>query len=145
MRFYRSCYKKRFNLQSVSGLTDFLANMDEAHSTAIALTIAPIERGALLPISLRLSQKPSCLDGRCYRLAAVAKAMYLMSFWLNQSVSLTSATPVVHIDFGVGRYQGWITLEIDRQLQEFIHLTYADDASVYVPGESATHQPLCGW
>lgn len=54
--------------------------------------------------------------------------------FLVKSVSeLNIGDPVVHIDFGIGRYQGLVTLEIDQQLQEFIHLTYADDASIYVP------------
>ena len=125
--------QKRFNLQSVSGLTDFLANMDEAHSTAIALTIAPIERGALLPDKFAIVSETQ-LFGRQVLQTRRRRQSDVSDEFLVKSVSeLNIGDPVVHIDFGVGRYQGLITLEIDRQLQEFIHLTYADDASVYVP------------
>ncbi len=125
--------QKRFNLQSVSGLTDFLANMDEAHSTAIALTIAPIERGALLPDKFAIVSETQ-LFGRQVLQTRRRRQSDVSDEFLVKSVSeLNIGDPVVHIDFGIGRYQGLITLEIDRQLQEFIHLTYADDASVYVP------------
>jgi transcription-repair coupling factor (superfamily II helicase) len=43
---------------------------------------------------------------------------------------------VVHIEHGVGRYQGLVTLEVDREKQEFLMLTYADEAKLYVPVSS---------
>jgi transcription-repair coupling factor (superfamily II helicase) len=48
-------------------------------------------------------------------------------------VSLSIGVPVVHIDYGVGRYQGLMTLDIDGQTQEFLQLIYADSAKLYVP------------
>ncbi len=51
-----------------------------------------------------------------------------------QSLSeLRPGAPVVHLDHGVGRYQGLVTLEVDGQKQEFLLLVYADDAKLYVP------------
>lgn len=41
--------------------------------------------------------------------------------------------PVVHTEHGVGRYRGLITLDIDGQTAEFLHLEYANDAKLYVP------------
>lgn len=46
---------------------------------------------------------------------------------------LNPGAPVVHIDHGVGRYQGLITLDLDGQPQEFLQLSYASDAKLYVP------------
>ncbi len=46
---------------------------------------------------------------------------------------LRAGVPVVHIDHGVGRYEGLQTLEIDDQLTEFISLQYADASRLYVP------------
>ncbi|AFU97472.1 transcription-repair coupling factor [Simiduia agarivorans] len=46
---------------------------------------------------------------------------------------LNPGAPVVHIDHGVGRYQGLITLDLDGQPQEFLQLSYANDAKLYVP------------
>ncbi|MEJ2670095.1 MAG: transcription-repair coupling factor [Gammaproteobacteria bacterium] len=44
--------------------------------------------------------------------------------------------PVVHIDHGVGRYHGLITIEVEGQAQEFLLLSYASDAKLYVPVSS---------
>jgi len=41
--------------------------------------------------------------------------------------------PVVHIDHGVGRYQGLTTLTINDSINEFLQLEYADEAKLYVP------------
>ncbi|NLQ16767.1 transcription-repair coupling factor [Marinomonas sp. M1K-6] len=44
--------------------------------------------------------------------------------------------PVVHIDYGVGRYLGLTNLEIDGQETELLTLGYANDAKLYVPVSS---------
>ena len=41
--------------------------------------------------------------------------------------------PVVHIDHGVGRYQGLQTIEHDGKAEEFLVLEYANNAKLYVP------------
>jgi transcription-repair coupling factor (superfamily II helicase) len=41
--------------------------------------------------------------------------------------------PVVHVQHGVGRYQGLISLDIGDGETEFLHLSYAAQAKLYVP------------
>jgi len=41
--------------------------------------------------------------------------------------------PVVHLNHGIGRYQGLKSMDIGQGASEFLHLTYADDAVLYVP------------
>jgi transcription-repair coupling factor (superfamily II helicase) len=42
--------------------------------------------------------------------------------------------PVVHINHGIGRYQGLINLDLGGEgASEFLHLEYADKATLYVP------------
>ncbi len=44
--------------------------------------------------------------------------------------------PVVHSNHGIGRYQGLINIDLggnDGGASEFLHLIYADDATLYVP------------
>ena len=36
-------------------------------------------------------------------------------------------------EHGVGRYHGLMSLEVDQQKQEFLHLEYANQAKLYVP------------
>ena len=40
---------------------------------------------------------------------------------------------VVHTDYGIGRFAGMRFLDVDRQGGEFMEVTYADDAKLYVP------------
>ena len=46
---------------------------------------------------------------------------------------LTPGTPVVHIDHGVGRYQGLTYMQIDGQQHELLLLEYAGGDKIYVP------------
>ncbi len=41
--------------------------------------------------------------------------------------------PVVHVQHGVGRYQGLINIDLGDGETEFLHLHYADQAQLYVP------------
>ena len=61
--------------------------------------------------------------------------------------------PVVHLQFGVGRYQGLQTIETDGFTNEFLVLSYAGDDKIYVPvtslhyisrytGMDSEHAPL---
>ena len=46
---------------------------------------------------------------------------------------LSIGTPVVHIDHGVGRYQGLVHMPIDGQQHELLLLEYAGGDKIYVP------------
>ena len=41
--------------------------------------------------------------------------------------------PVVHLNHGIGRYQGLLNIDIGEGPSEFLHLEYADKATLYVP------------
>jgi transcription-repair coupling factor (superfamily II helicase) len=41
--------------------------------------------------------------------------------------------PVVHINHGIGRYQGLVNIDLGEGASEFLHLEYADKATLYVP------------
>src|SRR5574340_1049218 len=41
--------------------------------------------------------------------------------------------PVVHANHGIGRYQGLANIDAGEGPSEFLHLRYADDATLYVP------------
>ncbi len=52
---------------------------------------------------------------------------------IKNLTELRIGAPVVHIEHGVGRYRGLITLSVDNNASEFLHLEYADNAQLYVP------------
>ncbi len=41
--------------------------------------------------------------------------------------------PVVHLNHGIGRYQGLVHIDLGDGNSEFLHLQYADKATLYVP------------
>src|SRR5699024_1954498 len=49
---------------------------------------------------------------------------------------LTIGAPVVHIDHGVGRYQGLTRMTVDGQEHEFLLLEYAGNDKIYLPVSS---------
>jgi transcription-repair coupling factor (superfamily II helicase) len=72
---------------------------------------------------------------------------------IRNLAELQIGAPVVHLDFGVGRYQGLQSFEHDGVLNEFLVLFYANDDKVYVPvtalhaisrytGTDSEHAPL---
>ncbi|MBA2961336.1 MULTISPECIES: transcription-repair coupling factor [Ramlibacter] len=52
---------------------------------------------------------------------------------------LNVGDPVVHTQHGIGRYKGLVNLDLGQGNTEFLHLEYADKATLYVP-VSQLHQ-----
>ncbi|MCC2637381.1 MAG: mfd, partial [Moraxellaceae bacterium] len=121
--------------QAVADWQDFLARSDAGP----AITVAPLEQGLWLTEPPLAVIAESQLLGQRVMQSRRRKAS-------SQDVSgeqvirnlseLQPGAPVVHIDHGVGRYQGLVTLEVDGQAQEFLLLEYADSAKLYVPVSS---------
>lgn len=72
---------------------------------------------------------------------------------ISNLIELEIGDPIVHIDHGVGRYQGLITMSIQGEDHELLSIEYADEAKLYVPvtslhlisrytGASAENAPL---
>lgn len=72
---------------------------------------------------------------------------------IRDLAELQLGAPVVHLQFGVGRYQGLKTLENNGTANEFLVLSYAGDDKIYVPvtslhfisrytGVDSEHAPL---
>lgn len=113
----------------VHNWTEFLTS-----TTPFALTIAPLERGLSLPNISVIAE--SQLFGQRVMQRRRRKATSgegAAELAIRSLSELSIGVPVVHIDYGVGRYQGLITLDMDGQIQEFLQLTYADSAKLYVP------------
>jgi transcription-repair coupling factor (superfamily II helicase) len=52
---------------------------------------------------------------------------------IRELTDLQVGAPVVHEDYGVGRYRGLTTLDVDGMATEFLLLEYADGDKLYVP------------
>jgi len=58
---------------------------------------------------------------------------------IKDLAELNVGDPVVHAAHGIGRYRGLVNLDLGQGSSEFLHLEYADKATLYVP-VSQLHQ-----
>ncbi len=115
--------------QEVEGWTGFLASTER-----LAITIAPLDEGLLLhepPVAL--IAETLLFGQRVMQRRRREKGRDAGDNVIKNLTELREGAPVVHIDHGVGRYQGLVNLEVEGQPAEFLMLEYADEAKLYVP------------
>ncbi|MCE6235064.1 transcription-repair coupling factor [Acinetobacter pittii] len=100
---------------------------------AIAITNAPLDRGLLLIDELSVISENQLYEHRVVQRRRKRQQEVSEEFLIRSLTELSIGAPVVHIDHGVGRYAGLITLAIEGQDYEFLQLDYAEEAKVYVP------------
>ncbi len=116
------------DIPTVESFNDFMHSMH-----AIAITNAPLDRGLLLTDKLSVISENQLYEHRVVQRRRKRQQEVSEEFLVRSLTELSIGAPVVHIDYGVGRYAGLITLSIDEQDHEFLQLDYADAAKVYVP------------
>lgn len=108
---------------------DFL--QDEA---LLGLTVAPLDEGMQLPDRQQVFIAESDLyDQQVMQRRRRQKTTQDLDLAIKNLSELVIGAPVVHIDHGVGRYQGLVTLTIDNASAEYLLLEYADHDKLYVP------------
>jgi len=106
---------------------------DSEHS--LHLTVAPIDRGFYsADEEIVLLTEQQLFGERVLQKRRREKERDNAAELVVRSLTeLSIGAPVVHIDHGVGRYQGLQTLIIDGQENEFLTLEYQEEAKLYVP------------
>lgn len=124
----------------------------QAAAAPRGLTIAPLEQGLWLDDLIIITENQVFGHQVAERKARAARVLDPEQIIRNLT-ELHMGEPVVHIEHGIGRYMGLTTLEIDGSPNEFLTLTYADEAKLYVPvtslhlisrysGADTEHAPL---
>jgi len=104
-----------------------------AGSERLGITVAPLDEGLFVD-DLALIAESQLFGQRVLQRRRREKARDgAADNVIKNLTELHEGAPVVHIDHGVGRYLGLITLEIEGQSAEFLALEYADQAKLYVP------------
>ena len=116
------------DIPSVESFGDFQQSLQ-----AIAITNAPLDRGLVIRGQLSVISENQLYEHRVVQRRRKRQQEVSEEFLIKSLTELSIGAPVVHIDHGVGRYAGLITLSIDDQEHEFLQLDYADAAKVYVP------------
>jgi transcription-repair coupling factor (superfamily II helicase) len=100
----------------------------------IGIAIAPVENGVLLPNAKTAIVSEQQLFGERTQARRRRKRQERdPETIIRQLNDLEEGSPVVHAEFGVGRYLGLISLEAGGVKAEFLHLEYANNDKLYVP------------
>jgi len=100
----------------------------------IGVTIAPIDNGVLLPAAgIAIISEQQLFGERTRTRRRKRRSDRDPESIIRQLNDLDEGSPVVHAEYGVGRYLGLITLEVGGIKAEFLHLQYADGDKLYVP------------
>ncbi len=131
-------FKGKIDINAYTSFKDFLA-ADKATLISVStrpkvgLTVAPIERGVYVPERLVLISETQLFGRQVLQTRRRRQSGVSEEFLVKSVTEMTQGSPIVHIEHGIGRYNGLIILDVGNGEQEFIHLKYADEASIYVP------------
>ncbi|MEO3691404.1 transcription-repair coupling factor [Roseateles paludis] len=117
---------------SCAGIEDFLAGDEK-----FAITAAPLAEGfhwvdgdqhlQLVTETELYATAPATRRRRKQEQVSSVDAL------IKDLSELKVGDPVVHINHGIGRYQGLMNIDLGDGPSEFLHLEYADKATLYVP------------
>ena len=106
-----------------------------ADSARVGIALAPVQESVAVPamgIALIAEAQLFGLTAPQQQLKRRAKARDPETI-LRDLSSLTVGSPVVHVEHGVGRYRGLITLDSGGVTNEYLVLEYSDGDKLYVP------------
>jgi transcription-repair coupling factor (superfamily II helicase) len=105
---------------------------------AVTLIRAPIAEGVALPeLRLTIYGTADLFDTHAAgeRPRARAAARPMSAVFASDFAELQPGNYVVHVDHGIGRFEGLRRMEAVDGAREFMQLTYAEEARLYVPLE----------
>ncbi|MDR1646757.1 MAG: transcription-repair coupling factor [Zoogloeaceae bacterium] len=99
----------------------------------LALMIAPLAAGLRLGEDFAFISETELYAGlpRANRREQRQKAS--LDGWLKDLAELKIGDPVVHEQYGIGRYQGLVRMDLGLGQQEFLEIAYANEARLFVP------------
>jgi len=114
--------------------TESWASFVAGENCSLAITIAPLESGLVLPQQkLAIVTETALFGERVLQRRRRQTSAEAGDAAFRDLSELRIGAPVVHVDHGVGRYLGLETLTIDGQAGEFLTLEYAGGSKLYVP------------
>jgi transcription-repair coupling factor (superfamily II helicase) len=103
-------------------------------ASRFAITVAALESGfALTDPAITVLTERELLGERAQQSRRRKRAARDPETIIRDLGELAIGAPIVHIDHGVGRYQGLIKLDVGGQGGEFLAIEYAKSDKLYVP------------
>ena len=103
------------------------------------ITLIGAEEGDLLPHSLQNPDLKCALltDREIFSLKKAGKQRSVQKLALDFITSLVPGDYVVHMEHGIGHFEGMTQKEVDNTLREYLELTYAENDKLFVPVDQA--------
>ncbi len=102
----------------------------------LCLTTAPLDRGVLIPDANVAVIVESQLGASRVKHRERRRPTRDSDAIIANLTDLSFGAPVVHLDHGVGRYQGLTSLDVGGIENEYVTIHYAGDDKLYVPVSS---------
>lgn len=104
-----------------------------------SVTIVEADDESLLPHSLQNPDLQCALitDREIFSLKREAKQRSVQRLALDFITSLQAGDFVVHMEHGIGRFEGMTAKEVDQVEREYLEITYAENDKLFVPVDQA--------
>jgi transcription-repair coupling factor (superfamily II helicase) len=106
--------------------------LGEADKASAALVVLPLDHGFTTPDVALLTEQDMLGD----RLVRRRKRRKEADAFLNELATLSPGDYVVHIDHGVGRYEGLTQIPVGKSPHDCVAVEYAGGDKLYVPVEN---------
>ncbi|NDS86346.1 transcription-repair coupling factor [Francisella tularensis subsp. holarctica] len=120
--------KLNLNIQSCKNFNEAIEV-----SAKFCLIISPFQEGMIIDKKIALITEADLFPEHSYNSTKVSQHDHHPTVDLKDLTDLKPGMHVVHIDHGIGRYEGLESIELNGKKDEFILLRYANDAKIYVP------------
>ncbi len=101
-------------------------------ASGVAMIVLPLDHGFTTPDVALLTEQDMLGD----RLVRRAKRKKSADAFLQELATLTPGDLVVHVDHGIGRYEGLTSIPVGQNPHDCVALTYLGGDKLYVPVEN---------
>ena len=108
------------------------AALGTATSKTVAMVVLPIDHGFSTPDVALLSEQDILGD----RLVRRRKSKKSADAFLAEMATLTPGDLIVHVEHGIGRYEGLASIPVGQSPHDCVTLVYAGGDKLYVPVEN---------
>ncbi|MED7818980.1 MULTISPECIES: transcription-repair coupling factor [unclassified Francisella] len=120
--------KLKLNIQIAKNFDDALKLKDK-----FCLIVSPFQEGVIIDDKIALITEVDLFPEHIQNTVKISEHDHHPTVDLKDLTDLKPGMHVVHIDHGIGRYEGLESIELNGKKDEFILLLYANDAKIYVP------------
>ncbi|MDH7637579.1 transcription-repair coupling factor [Sphingomonas oryzagri] len=120
------------HLELVDSWQEALGSAKASAKGAVALTVLPLDHGFTTPDVALLTEQDMLGD----RLVRRQRRKKSADAFMQELATLSPGDLVVHVDHGIGRYEGLTSIPVSKAPHDCVQLEYAGGDKLYVPVEN---------